>query len=498
MDRRDPIKVYDARWMADEFEEKEIVRLFEAVLLYGRELGADTLTLGRDARVASGRVAELGLETALRMGYRVFLCPEPVSTPLSYFTSLRVSARYPHTMGFTVTASHNPREYTGLKITVPGVRAVGEGCGPSGGLTRVRDIYHSGEKARCCSGGTLSLISERECYIATALSLAGLKPGALSGLSVALECLAGVAGPEIWRGLRDAGAGVEALNLVPDGTFPKGSPNPTSAGKMDEALALAKDRALSAVIGLDGDGDRIVFGDPAGILNAGFSVIPVLEAVRGLKSDRLPIVLADPKVTPLALSRWSEAGFSPLLFRNGHSQIKDYMTEKQAVMAAEESGHYYHGLELGTVSASLEYSLLTILLFLRRVAEDSSILKRIRSLQDSIYSSGEINYQFGDDEVRDRAMERALLVLKEDGAVPQAETPDGISLGGVKLDRGVFDRGNRYELGKTWYSSFVRVSTNEKAVVRVFLTACDEATGKPAVRALEDIFTGEFSGKRVD
>ena len=96
---KDPIKVYDARWEASEFDDAQVTRLFEATLMYGRELGVDTIVFTRDARQAAGHVMELGVTTALRKGFAVFVRPEPISTPQGYFTTLWVSQCRPNTMG---------------------------------------------------------------------------------------------------------------------------------------------------------------------------------------------------------------------------------------------------------------------------------------------------------------------------------------------------------------------------------------------------------------
>src|SRR5690606_17213755 len=118
-----------------------------------------------------------------------------------------------------------------------------------------------------------------------------------------------------------------------------------------------------AVIGVDGDGDRIVFGDRRGILTAGFAFVPILRAClestqqaagSGQRAAAPPPVLYDPKVSPLALAEWGKLGARPVLFRNGHSQIKDYMTRIGALAAAEESGHYYHRITLDGLTISGE------------------------------------------------------------------------------------------------------------------------------------------------
>src|SRR5690554_814378 len=153
----DPIKVYDARWEVHEFDDAQVQRLFEATLAYGRLLEVDTVTFSRDARLGAARVMEIGVDTALRLGFRVFMRAEPVSTPQGYFTAHWVSRNHPKTMGLAITASHNPEQYIGVKFTVPTVHAIGQDCGPLGGLTKVREIYHSDQQFEPRPGGSLTL-----------------------------------------------------------------------------------------------------------------------------------------------------------------------------------------------------------------------------------------------------------------------------------------------------------------------------------------------------
>jgi hypothetical protein len=84
---KDPIKVYDARWEVSEFTDQEVGRLFEASLGYAKIIGVDTLVMTRDARLGCARVMEIGIKTAVEAGFRLFVCFDPISTPLSYFAS---------------------------------------------------------------------------------------------------------------------------------------------------------------------------------------------------------------------------------------------------------------------------------------------------------------------------------------------------------------------------------------------------------------------------
>jgi phosphomannomutase len=535
----DPIKVYDARWEVAEFDDAAVARLFEATLAYGRLLGVDTVTLTRDARLGGPRVMEIGARTAVRMGFRVLVCNEPISTPQAYYIALRTSARHPRTMGLAVTASHNPAQYIGVKFTVPTVQAIGLDCGPLGGLTKVREIYHSAQQFADVTGGErYDLNSTTAEYVEYSLAEAGVVANELAGLTVVLDAFNGSAGPEMVAAFEKAGVRVLPLRCELDGKFPTGSPNPTSRGKMDEAIRLAAKEHVDVVLGIDGDGDRVVFGDRRGILAAGFVMVPILGSdppagsVPIFSSGKMgtdpfcgakgsvpfsseqekatdPKVLYDPKVNPLALAEWGRLGVEPVLFRNGHSQIKDYMTQIGAVAGAEESGHYYHrlryspplhgeGLGEGSLTISAENSIVTILLFLKAIRQRPDLMDELWKLQDQVFTTGEFNYQFADDTIRDKALAAAIGQFETDGATIKSATDDGIDLEGTVVYRGVDLQPGHVQLADRWYSGYFRVATNEKGVVRSYLSTGDAAFGRELESRTRKLLEGKFGGRVVD
>jgi phosphomannomutase len=499
---RDPIKVYDARWEVDEFDRREVARLVEATLIYGRLLGVDAVTLCRDARWGCAPLLELAADLALSSGFDVFLCSDPVSTPQSYFMTSCVSETRPHAMGLTFTASHNPASYVGLKVVVPPVQAIGLDCGPLGGFGKIRQIYHGEARLAHEGSGKLCVQSLAREYVEFSLRRTGLAGGDLDGLAVVFDFFNGSAGAEVMDALQRTGASVTPLRLVPDGGFPTGSPNPTSAGKMSAAIALARTMDLagkgraSVVIGTDGDGDRVVFGDAQGLLSAGIAAIPILSREREARgSGQQMRVLYDPKVNPLALSRWARLGVQPLLFRNGHSQIKERMRAIDAMAAVEESGHFYHRIAAGVSPLYLESSLVTVLSFLRSVKEQPALLAELRGMQDSVFTTGELNFQMESDDTRDEALSACLHCFRDDGAEVVSRTTDGADLMGFHVSKGIDPRTGALEAG--WYQGYLRVATNEKAVLRSYVSAGDQGVGRGWENRIKEKLSAR-GGRMVD
>jgi phosphomannomutase len=498
---KDPVKIYDARWEVSEFNDQEVERLFEATLGYAGIIGADTLVLTRDARLGCARVMEIGIKVAVETGFRVFACFDPISTPLSYFVTMQTCINFPKTMGLTVTASHNPKQYVGIKYTVPTVEAIGYNCGPLGGLKKVKELYHQKDFVlKKSDGGSLTILKNPvDEYIDYTFQLAGVKAGDMNGLSVILDTFNGSAGPELYRALIMAGVKVSPLRLVPNGEFPTGSPNPTSQNKMDPAIELARQQNTDLIIGIDGDGDRIVFGDQQGVFSAGFVTIPILKSVLSDAKNTSPQrVLYDPKVNPMALLKWAELNAEPVLFRNGHSQIKAFMKETGAIAGAEESGHFYHRLPLGNMNVSGENSLYTILLFLKSVHGNKSIINEIRTLQDQIYTSGEFNFEFQNDTIRDQAMNAVISLFESDQAKLTTHSENGDDLEGTVVYKGVEHQNGKIRLAMDWYAAYVRTATNEKGVVRSYISSCTTEAGEKLRGKIEQLLKEQFSGKEIE
>ncbi len=494
MTERDPIKTYDARWEEEEFSDKEIRRFFESLLIYAEQLDIDSLTITRDARLGAGKVMQQAIELAISAGFNVYACMDPISTPMSYYFTMETTTYHPGTMGLTITASHNPREYIGLKVTVPPVQAIGLDSGPLGGFSRIREIYHSSEKLKTSHRGNLTVTNPSEKYIAFSMSEAGVKESSLEGITVVLNSFNGSAGPEIFRSLQIAGAKIIPLQLVPDGYFPAGAPNPISRGKMDGAIAEAAKAGGAIVIGTDGDGDRLVFGDSNGVLDAGFSFLPILETlIRKQDAARGEgRIIYDPKISPLALYQWSRiAGKTPVRpfpFRNGHSQIKEYMRRIDALAAVEESGHFYHVLESNNIRLYAENSIFTILLFLKAVKNQPEMMERLWKFQKSIFTTGEFNFKFPNDRERDRALGIISKYFEdEEKAKVATHTKEKIDLGGIVVSIGLDFNEKVPKITGKWFSGYFRSSTNEKSILRAFITAADSETGGRLERKVAEI-----------
>ena len=155
-------------------------------------------------------------------------------------------------------------------------------------------------------------------------------------------------------------------------------------------------------------------------------------------------------------------------------------------------------LPLGDMEVSGENSLYTILLFLKSVQENKSIISEIRTLQDQIYTSGEFNFEFANDIIRDQAMNAIISLFKSDQARLTTHSENGDDLEGTVVYKGVDHVNGKISLTDDWYAAYVRTATNEKGVVRSYISSCTDEKGKKLRGKIERILKEQFSGKEIE
>jgi hypothetical protein len=138
-------------------------------------------------------------------------------------------------------------------------------------------------------------------------------------------------------------------------------------------------------------------------------------------------------------------------------------------------------------------------MFAKAAHDQPDLLDKLWTLQQQVFTTGEFNYQFPDDTVRDQALETVVEHFQSQGASATTRTADGIDLQGTVLQRGVNadDRGGlTVEAG--WFSGYLRVATNEKGVVRSYFSAGETRTGERVEEQARDILENQFNGQVIE
>ena len=317
-------KAYDVRGIVGRTLTPPIV---EAI---GQALGTEALArncraaaIGRDGRLSGPELAAALARGLQRSGVDVIDVGQ-VATPMLYF-----AAHHLETLtGVSVTGSHNPPDYNGLKMMVAGETLWGDA------IQALRRRVERGDLAQ--GTGSYREQSIREPYLQRITGDVKLA----RRMSVVVDCGNGVAGgtaPELYRRL---GCDVTELYCEVDGRFPNHHPDPSQPKNLEDlrkALAAGKGEIGFA---FDGDGDRLGV-----VTKSGKIIFPdrllMLLAADVLKRQPGAQIIFDVKSTRNLFSWVREHGGKPLLWKTGHSLIKQKLKETGAALAGEMSGHFF-------------------------------------------------------------------------------------------------------------------------------------------------------------
>jgi len=385
----------------------------EAVHAIGRALGsmAPRFAVGRDGRASGPQLAAAlcdGLQAAGADVVDIGVAP----TPLTYFAA--------HYLGtgscVSVTGSHNPPEYNGLKMVIEGHTLSG---------AEIQDLRRRIEQQDFRAGnGRRSYASVLEPYVARIAGDVKLaRP-----MRIAVDCgngVAGMAAPGLYRQL---GCEVRELYCEVDGSFPNHHPDPSRPENLADLIAAVKDGRCELGLAFDGDGDRLGV-----VTREGEIIFPdrqlMLFAADVLERNPGAQIIYDVKCTRL-LAPWIERhGGRPVIWKTGHSLIKAKLAETGAPLAGEMSGHTFFKERWYGFDDAL-YSGARLLEILSRSADPGRVL---RELPDAP-STPELNWKLAEGEPHalvaklqvTRPFPGARSVLAIDGV--RVEYADGFGL----------------------------------------------------------------------
>jgi len=286
--------------------------------------------------------------------------------------------------GAMVTASHNPKAYTGVKLVREGALALSGDAG----IGDVRREIEAG-LGQAPGGGSLEEVDIWEEYRAHALSF--IDPGKVRPMKVVVDGGNGMAGPMIGPILHGLDLDLEEMYFQPDGEFPDHEPNPLL--EENRRMIVDRVRAAGADLGIawDGDADRCFFIDGNGEFCDGDFVCALL-ARAALAKDPGGMILYDPRSSRAVPDLVAAEGGRSGLSRVGHAFFKIRMREEDAAFGGEVSGHYYFRdfwcADSGTIPALLMLELLSV--------EGRSIAELMAEFRSRYFISGEINSEVSD------------------------------------------------------------------------------------------------------
>jgi phosphomannomutase len=338
-----------------------------------------SIAVGRDMRVSSPSMAAAVIRGAIEGGSEVKDIGM-IGTEMLYFAVGELGLDG----GITITASHNPKDYTGMKIVRRGALPVG---GDSG-LLEIRD------RALALSGQSLSgqrgqtpVAEKVDIYpefVEKVLSF--IDPSAVKPLRIVVDAGNGMAGAMLSPVLERVPVDAVRCFFEPDGTFPNHEPNPLLPENREFIIGKVLEEKADLGIAFDGDADRCLFVDDTGEFVPG-DFVTALLAESILEREPGAKIIYDVRASWAVRDAIERAGGLPLMNRVGHAFIKLRMREEGAVFAGEVSGHYYfrdfNQADSGTIPALLMLELLS-----KRGKRLSELLKPYR---ERYFLTGELN-----------------------------------------------------------------------------------------------------------
>ncbi|KKQ40798.1 MAG: Phosphomannomutase [Candidatus Magasanikbacteria bacterium GW2011_GWA2_37_8] len=403
-------KAYDIRGIyPDELNEDLAYKIGRAyIILRQTELGRKNMkiAIGHDMRLSSPSLfAELkrGLKEQGADVVDIGL----VSTPTYYFAV----SFYNYDGGLLISASHNPKEYNGIKIVREKAKPLGNGTG----MEELKEIVKKGEFLESDYLGTEETnenVLEDETVLCEKYSdLIKIKP-----MKIVIDTANSMGIVYLERLFKDLPQlTIIKMNDKLDGTFPAHQADPLQEKNIKDLEERVITEKADLGIATDGDGDRIFFVD-----NLGKRIRP--EIMRGilaqtfLKDNPGATICYDIRPGKITEDMILEAGGKPSVTKVGHSLIKRQMIETGAVFGGESSGHFFVQFPHGTYEAPM----IATLRFLQVISESNlSSADYVKPL-DKYFHSGEINFTVSD-------KERVLEALKIKYADAKINSLDGLT-----------------------------------------------------------------------
>jgi phosphomannomutase len=369
-------KAYDIRGVVPDELDPTIARQTGAA--FASWANAPEIVLGRDARLSSPVLAAALTEGITSHDVDV-VDLGLASTDLLYFVSGTLDRP-----GVMITASHNPKEYNGLKLCRAGAKPVGV----ESGLAEIRALVEKGDQILGRGHGTVRRRDLLDAYVEHVLRFTDVEH--LRPLTVAVDTANGMGGLVVPAVMERLPVKLHQLYPELDGTFPNHPADPIDPENQRALKAAVIEHGADVGMAFDGDADRVFLlderaGDVSGSVLTALVAAAMLERHPGAKIvHNLICSWAVPEVI-------REHGGIPIRTRVGHSFIKQVMAETGAIFGGEHSGHYYFRDNFNADSG-----LIAAVIALGEMSRSGGTLSELLRPYRRYAASGEINTPVGD------------------------------------------------------------------------------------------------------
>lgn len=318
------LRAYDVRGIVGQGLDAQVVHGFgRAIASLADEAGQQQIVVARDGRLSSPELHQ-ALIDGLVAGGREVIDIGQAPTPMMHFATFHLGTG----AGVMVTGSHNSPDYNGLKIVIGGRTLSGDDITALGQRVERGDFVSGAGSVR--SQSVLASYLDRITADATLH-----RP-----LRIVVDCGNGVAGgvaPQVFRAM---GCEVEELFCEVDGNFPHHHPDPTVASNLDAMISLVRLQSADLGLAFDGDGDRL------GVVDARGRILWPDRQLMLFARDVLTRapgghVVFDVKCTARLPEFVTDHAGVPVMWKSGHSMIRNKMRELNAPLGGDMSGHIF-------------------------------------------------------------------------------------------------------------------------------------------------------------
>jgi phosphomannomutase / phosphoglucomutase len=322
--KREIFREYDIRGIVGtDFDAADVEKVGQGFATYLQRHGGKRAVVGRDCRLTSPEIRDALVGGLVKGGIDVEdigVCP----TPLLYFALHHLRSDG----GLMITASHNPPEYNGFKVSLGVDTLFGEE------IQSFRRLIESG--SFLTGRGSVKEVDILTPYLHHLQGNISLE----RPVKVALDAGNGTGGMAAGPLLERLGCDPVKLYFEVDGHFPNHEPDPTVPGNMVALQETVLNRGLELGIGFDGDADRIGVVDEKGQIIYG-DMLMVIFAREILKERPGATIIGEVKCSHRLYNDIQDRGGRPIMWRTGHSLIKQKLKEEKAALAGEMSGHIF-------------------------------------------------------------------------------------------------------------------------------------------------------------
>jgi len=400
-------KAYDVRGVYPTEVNEELA--YRVGRIFSAMFAAETVVVGHDIRL-SGRALVDALTEGLRHGGTKVIDIGQCGTEMIYFATAHLEADG----GIMVTASHNPKEYNGMKLVRKGARPISGDTGLKeiGEMAVASNFVHAQVAGKTL--GELEKVDIIPAYIEHLLTY--VDKSALKPMKIVANPGNGGAGPIMKELAKHLPFEFVSIFDEPDGSFPNGVPNPILMPNREATAKVVCETGADLGIAWDGDFDRCFLFDENAEFIEGYYIVGLLAEVFLLKEPGAKIMY-DPRLTWNTEAILERDGGVPVRCKSGHAFMKECMRQNEVLYGGEMSAHHYFRDFSYCDSGMIPWLLVTELM----CRSGKKLSELVGARVDMFPCSGEINRKVEDSPA-------ILKALEEKYADGEQDKMDGLSV----------------------------------------------------------------------